>query len=479
MGSNFSDQSSPTPTSTTNKMSGWGATGDDAWGTNDASGNTGAGDDPWNNPQGGDGGEGGGERGACFNCGQDGHSKAECPEPPKPFEGTCNACGQEGHRRRDCPDAPAMTCRVCGQEGHMRKDCPDKPPEVCRNCHEEGHAVVECKNPRKIDLSMVEDVEADQAWNEIIEAASERDGVEAKEAVLKYIKHFPEMTYTDLEEAFRGQEMGVYLIATERALAPTHTNMDLQGNLEKKYTIQYRFNPNPERAREKESWPPSPQENMARLKDAGEPVSRLMQKCNNCDELGHTSKACPQEANEKVRVTITCYNCGEEGHRVRDCPTPRVDKFACKNCGQSGHKVSDCTEPRSAEGVECNKCHETGHFSRDCPTGGGGGRSCHNCGQEGHISKECTEPRKIKCRNCDEEGHTSRDCDKPVDVTRIKCMNCGEMGHKKYQCPNPPTEDVDNFGPSNGGGGGGDSGDAWGSGGGGGGGDAAQDTGGW
>lgn len=54
-------------------MSGWETTGGDAWGTNDASGgNTGAGDDPWNNPQGGDGGDGDGERGACFNCGQNG-----------------------------------------------------------------------------------------------------------------------------------------------------------------------------------------------------------------------------------------------------------------------------------------------------------------------------------------------------------------------------------------------------------------------
>lgn len=182
-----------------------------------------------------------------------------------------------------------------------------------------GHLVVNCENPRKIDLSKIEDVDADVAWNQIIEAADERDGVEAKEAIQKYLKHFPEMTYVILEEAFRGQEMGIYLIATERALAPTHTNMDLQGNLGKKFTVQYRFSSQPDRAREKAGWPASAEENMARLADAGEPVSRLMQKCNNCDELGHTAKACPQDPNEKVRVTITCYNCGEEGHRVRDC----------------------------------------------------------------------------------------------------------------------------------------------------------------
>ncbi|KAL0942228.1 zinc knuckle transcription factor [Colletotrichum truncatum] len=447
-------------------MSAWG-TADDAWGTNERV----PADDPWNNPQGDDGDD---DRGACFNCGHTGHNKADCTEPPKPFGGTCNTCGLEGHMRRDCPDAPAMVCRVCGEPGHMRKDCPQKPAELCRNCHEEGHAIVDCKNPRKIDLSMIEDIEAEKAWNEIVEAAAERDGVLAKEAIQKYLKHYPKMTYVDLEDAFRCQQIGVYLIATERALAPTHTNMDLHGNLEKRYTVQWRFSPKPERAREKATWPPTPEENRERLHDAGEPVSRLMPKCNNCDEIGHTAKACTQEANEKARVTITCFNCGQEGHRVRDCPTPRVDKFACKNCGQSGHKVADCTEPRSAEGVECNKCHETGHFSRDCPNGGGG-RACHNCGQEGHISKECTEPRKIKCRNCDEEGHTSRDCEKPVDPTRIKCMNCGEMGHKKYKCPNAPKEEeVDDFGASNDGAVA-DTGDAWGTGGN----DSTKEVGGW
>ncbi|TDZ55053.1 DNA-binding protein HEXBP [Colletotrichum trifolii] len=442
---------------------GWGTT-TDTWGAGEANGNPLGPDDPWNNPQGGGGADG--DDRACYNCGQPGHNKADCPEPRKAFDGTCKGCGEEGHMRRECPHAPPMTCRVCGEEGHMRKDCPSKPPDVCRNCLEEGHAVVDCKNPRKLDLSLVEDVDTEVIWKEIIAAAEERDGVDVKDAIQKYMKHFPEITYRELEQSFRSQGIKVYLIATERALAPTHTNMDLQGNLGKKYTVQYRFSPNPDRQREKAAWPASPEENLERLDDAGEPVSRLMQKCNNCSELGHTAKACPQEAMEKLRVTITCYNCGEEGHRVRDCPTARVDKFACKNCGQSGHKVSECTEPRSAADIECNKCHEMGHFSRDCPTGGGS-RACHNCGGPDHISRDCTEPRKPKCRNCDEMGHTARECDKPEDITRVKCMNCGEMGHKKYKCPNPPAEDVDNFGPSGpsggpSGGASGGGGDSWG-----------------
>ncbi|GKT90581.1 LOW QUALITY PROTEIN: zinc knuckle transcription factor [Colletotrichum tofieldiae] len=417
----------------------------DDWGTNDIPA-----DDPWNHPKGGDPEGGNGDDRACFNCGQPGHNKADCPEPSKPFDGTCRACGQEGHTRRSCPDAPAMTCHICGEEGHMRNDCPQKPADVCRNCLEEGHGTVDCKAPRKIDRSIIPDVDADKAWEEINEAIQERDGVEAKDAIQKYLKHFPEMTYVELEKAFRSQEMDIYLIATERVLAPTHTNMDLQGNLEKKYTVQYRFSAQPDRQRRLALLP---EENMSRLADAGEPVSRLMQKCTNCSELGHVAKSCPRRPWRRS---------------VSPSPATTVVKRAIAS-EISGHKVSECPEPRKAgDDVECNKCHEMGHFSRDCPQGGGGGgRACHNCGDEGHISRECPEPRKIKCRNCDAEGHLSKDCDKPVDVTRIKCNNCGEMGHKSYRCPNPPKEDVDDFGPSHSASKEPDTGGGWGTGGGG------------
>jgi hypothetical protein len=54
--------------------------------------------------------------GACFNCGEQGHTKADCTNPRK-FTGTCHVCQKDGHHSRDCPD---------------------KPPEKCRNCQEEG-----------------------------------------------------------------------------------------------------------------------------------------------------------------------------------------------------------------------------------------------------------------------------------------------------------------------------------------------------
>ncbi|KAK0727013.1 hypothetical protein B0T26DRAFT_112661 [Lasiosphaeria miniovina] len=174
----------------------------------------------------------------------------------------------------------------------------------------------------------------EDAWVLIKEAVNERDIDDVKEAVQTYVKSSPSTTYPELEEAFRSQKLPLWLIAIEKTgLVSTLTNMDLQGELEKKYTVTYRFQWNPPRPRDREVWPKDVEENIERLKDAGEVVPRGVPKCRNCGQVGHTSKSCPEEKLEKQATTINCYNCDAVGHRIRDCPIPRVDKFACKNCG--------------------------------------------------------------------------------------------------------------------------------------------------
>ena len=161
---------------------------------------------------------------------------------------------------------------------------------------------------------------ADEAWKELIAASDERDLDDIKMAALKYIKAIPDVTYVELEKAFRSQHLNVYLIATEKELAITYTNMNLQGNLDRKYTVSWRLSEKPKRPKEKEGWPATPEENMERLKDAGEPIDRGIPRCGNCEKLGHVTKSCPEEKTENAdKAVVKCYNCEEIGHRVRDC----------------------------------------------------------------------------------------------------------------------------------------------------------------
>jgi hypothetical protein len=151
-------------------------------------------------------------------------------------------------------------------------------------------------------------------------ASDECDLDDFKDATKKYLKATPGTTYQQLEQAFRGEQFKIYLIAMEKELKETFTNMDLQGNLDKKYTVSYRLSQNHQRPKEKEAWPATAQENIDRLGDAGEPVDRGVPKCNNCEQLGHTFRNCPEEKQEITdRAVVKCYNCEEIGHRVRDC----------------------------------------------------------------------------------------------------------------------------------------------------------------
>ncbi|XP_058457631.1 uncharacterized protein LOC131434672 [Malaya genurostris] len=82
----------------------------------------------------------------CNNCGDRGHMRYQCRNPPKPR--TCYMCGQTGHQEPRCPNTVClkcgektktflrgcqscsreqnMTCHLCGVRGHGQRNCPDK-----------------------------------------------------------------------------------------------------------------------------------------------------------------------------------------------------------------------------------------------------------------------------------------------------------------------------------------------------------------
>jgi hypothetical protein len=153
----------------------------------------------------------------------------------------------------------------------------------------------------------------------MIEAAADGDMLGVKQSAHDYASFITDLTYPQLEKAFRSHDIRVYLIAVEAEPADRYSHMDLQGNLGRKYLVTFRKSPTPTRAADRDGWPASPEENSKRLIDAGHLVDCLMPKCSNCDALGHTMKSCKEEKVVIEREETTCYNCNKPGHRQRDC----------------------------------------------------------------------------------------------------------------------------------------------------------------
>lgn len=165
------------------------------------------------------------------------------------------------------------------------------------------------------------DATPEEALAELRKAVNDKDLDDVKEAVKMYVKAMPDTTYPELEKLLRDETIGLFLIGIEKEhLLSTLTNMDFQGNLDKKFTVTYRFSKLPPRPRERTLWPASDDENMTRLADGGEIVARGIPKCTNCDEMGHSARDCSQERQENLeRPEVKCINCDELGHRMRDC----------------------------------------------------------------------------------------------------------------------------------------------------------------
>ncbi|PYI12316.1 hypothetical protein BO78DRAFT_434684 [Aspergillus sclerotiicarbonarius CBS 121057] len=330
------------------------------------------------------------------------------------------------------------TCRICEKEGHPAAECPERPPDVCKNCKME-----DCKDNRRFDLNHIPDKLPEEAWAVLKKASDERDLEDFREGLKVYSKALPQATFVEIENKMREENFNIYLIALDKEVSDVLSLIDLQGKLNCTYVVGFYYSPKPQRTNLSERWPSSPEENLERLADAGLPYDRQVPKCSNCGQMGHISRGCKEEREERERVGVKCVNCSAEGHRARDCTEPRRNVFACRNCGSTEHKAAECPNPRSAEGVECKRCNEMGHFAKDCPQAPPP-RTCRNCASEDHIARDCDKPRDVStvtCRNCDEVGHFSRDCPKKRDYSRVKCNNCGEMGHTVKRCPTAPAED--------------------------------------
>ncbi|KAL9275720.1 DNA-binding protein HEXBP-like protein [Drosera capensis] len=86
--------------------------------------------------------------GACFKCGEDGHTSANCTSVRR--RKPCFICGSTEHTVRQC--TKAQDCFICNNSSHRAKDCPQKfkkclkSLEVCLKCGASGHLMLSCNN---------------------------------------------------------------------------------------------------------------------------------------------------------------------------------------------------------------------------------------------------------------------------------------------------------------------------------------------
>lgn len=78
------------------------------------------------------------------------------------------------------------------------------------------------------------------------------------------------------------QRTDVIIASQEKELPSTWTFVDLQGKLDCTYSVGYYKSPKARRHNAKEGWPPSPEENLERLQDAGMAMDRGIPRCSNC-----------------------------------------------------------------------------------------------------------------------------------------------------------------------------------------------------
>lgn len=75
--------------------------------------------------------------------------------------------------------------------------------------------------------------------------------------------------------------------------------INLQGKLNSKYVVGFYFSFKPQRATLRERWPPSVEDNLKRLEEAGLPYDRQIPKCSNCGGK-QTKQHCPGKTNNDI-----------------------------------------------------------------------------------------------------------------------------------------------------------------------------------
>ena len=62
-------------------------------------------------------------KGGCFQCGETGHFRNNCPEVTGQIGERCYNCNHYGHIAKDCKEKKMTRCYRCSKGGHFAKNC--------------------------------------------------------------------------------------------------------------------------------------------------------------------------------------------------------------------------------------------------------------------------------------------------------------------------------------------------------------------
>lgn len=163
----------------------------------------------------------------------------------------------------------------------------------CKLCNKEGHKALECKERRLVDWTGIPELDAEEAWAKLIDAAKEKDLDGFRTCLKSYARAVvDDFDLPGVEAALREDKLPVFLIAKKQEVPINMTVVDMIGNPEREYVLTIQLSDKPRRAKLKEGWPESAAQNLERLQSAGFVQDRGVPLCGNCGELGHIRKVC-------------------------------------------------------------------------------------------------------------------------------------------------------------------------------------------
>lgn len=129
---------------------------------------------------------------------------------------------------------------------------------------------MECKNNKVIDNSNVPEMTETEAWHALKTASDDYDIDDFKEGLKALSKANPKITYLEIEQELRKRHFNVYLIGMKKEIAAAYTNVNLQGETGKTFTLGvFLRSEKCPRPILMVAWPKTPEDNLARLSDTG------------------------------------------------------------------------------------------------------------------------------------------------------------------------------------------------------------------